>query len=577
MSEKTVEGEEEPKGKPARPNVRVRSITFNDGQTLTLEKSEIVVFVGPNNSGKSLALRELYGSLERGSQFDLRVFEEVAWDFDEDLPSVRRWTNSLRVMTNGNLYVPGAGVHGKGAVPAHWENRRSHGIAALAPAFAVLLNTDARLSAAQQVPSIDLIANAPEFPLQVLYDDEELEAKLDHIYARAFGSHLLVNRFAGQSIYLHVGTPPIVGPGEDRLSKSYRERLGKLPLVQGQGDGIRAFVGILLNALVADRDALFIDEPEAFLHPPQAAMLGRILASETPADRQLFISTHSTDFLRGLLEEADTRVRVVRITRDGDTNRIAELSPRSVSEVWSDPLLRYSKVLDGLFHDGVVVCEGDADCRFYSAMIEAVNKGQPRPDLWFVYGAGKSRIAAIIRALGAIKVPIRVVADFDILNNEQPLRQVFEGLGGAWNAIQQDWNIVTKAVVQKRPQLNKSDAERAVQGLLAANKEDVLSDETLTKLRGVLRSASAWAEAKKTGRRFIPTGDATQAYIRLDAALKSVGLHVVGVGEVEGFCPSVGGHGPQWVIDVLGGHDAATAPELAEARDFARELATGWR
>lgn len=41
------------------PSLSFESITFSDGQTLNFDSDEIIVFVGPNNAGKSAALREL--------------------------------------------------------------------------------------------------------------------------------------------------------------------------------------------------------------------------------------------------------------------------------------------------------------------------------------------------------------------------------------------------------------------------------------------------------------------------------------------------------------------------------------
>jgi hypothetical protein len=46
--------------------------------------------------------------------------------------------------------------------------------------------------------------------------------------------------------------------------------------------------------------------------------------------------------------------------------------------------------------------------------------------------------------------------------------------------------------------------------------------------------------------------------------LRAAGLHVVEVGELEGFVRTVGGHGPRWVNEVLK-RDLASDPEL-EAR-----------
>ena len=51
-----------PKLPPAtstRPTVTFETITFSDGKTLDLLEDDVIVFVGPNNAGKSLALREL--------------------------------------------------------------------------------------------------------------------------------------------------------------------------------------------------------------------------------------------------------------------------------------------------------------------------------------------------------------------------------------------------------------------------------------------------------------------------------------------------------------------------------------
>ena len=44
------------------------------------------------------------------------------------------------------------------------------------------------------------------------------------------------------------------------------------------------------------------------------------------------------------------------------------------------------------------------------------------------------------------------------------------------------------------------------------------------------------------------------------------------VGEMEGFCKSIGGHGPRWVQEVLENRDLADDPELETARRFVHEI-----
>ena len=51
-----------------------------------------------------------------------------------------------------------------------------------------------------------------------------------------------------------------------------------------------------------------------------------------------------------------------------------------------------------------------------------------------------------------------------------------------------------------------------------------------------------------------------------------MGLWIVPVGEMEGFCRSVGGHGPGWVQELLNKRDLANDLELLGAREFVSEI-----
>lgn len=73
----------------------------------------------------------------------------------------------------------------------------------------------------------------------------------------------------------------------------------------------------------------------------------------------------------------------------------------------------------------VVVCEADADCRFFAAVRDGLSldpAATRRSDLMFTHCGGKARLAVVIRALREVGVPVKAIADFDILSDEQPLR-----------------------------------------------------------------------------------------------------------------------------------------------------------
>jgi len=90
-----------------------------------------------------------------------------------------------------------------------------------------------------------------------------------------------------------------------------------------------------------------------------------------------------------------------------------------------------------------IVCEGDADCRFYSAIADAIEPQQKdRRDTLFAWTNGKHRLPTVVAALHGLNVPTRVVVDFDIFEEEQPLAKLVGNLDGDWSSIRADWEFI---------------------------------------------------------------------------------------------------------------------------------------
>ncbi|MEM8967533.1 MAG: AAA family ATPase [Bacteroidota bacterium] len=347
----------------------------------------------------------------------------------------------------------------------------------------------------------------------------------------------------------------------------------KLDLLHEQGDGMRSFVGVLLNAFISNHSVLFIDEPEAFLHPPQARLLGKMLAKDLPSARQLFLATHSGDFLKGLLDANIDKLKIIRIQREGSINRVSLLTSSDVNSIWGDSLLRHSNVLDGLFHSKVIICESDSDCRFFSAVLSSQfdNTDSVAPDILFIHCGGKHRIPTAIKALKRLNVPIKVVSDFDVLNDTNPLKEIFEDLGGVWADIENDWKLVKREIEQKRPEFLTDDIKKDIERVFSETTERIFPKEKINEIKRTLRKASAWSEAKEVGKSYIPSGNATIAFERMQGKLRETGFLVLEVGELESFVRSVGNHGPKWVSEVLT-KDLNTNPELESARQFVKQF-----
>lgn len=556
-------------------NFWISEITFSDDNTLYFEKDDIIVFVGPNNAGKSATLKEAASMLKSKRNIG-KVIKDITIEkegeesdlFEKlDAVSIKRYDNPKQTLYSG---------YGYSVFESNIKNNFSsfaQGIGELSSLFVNTLNTEQRLLSANPPHNIKLTKEAVQHPIHFLQKDDELEKRFSDYFKQAFGTDLIVHRCAGNEVPLYVGEKPIPNEGEDRVSVKYLNELEKRDLLHEQGDGMRSFVGVLLNAFVSEHSILFIDEPVAFLHPPQARLLGKMLAKDLPSSRQLFLATHSEDFLKGLLDANVSKLKIVRIQRDNFINKVSNLTSDDIENIWNDSLLRHSNVLNGLFHTKVVICESDSDCRFYNAILSAQYDGKHSiaPDILFIHCGGKHRIPTVVKALKKLNVDIRVVADFDVLNDRNPLKSIFEELQGYWSEIENDWNLIKREIEQKRPELLAEDIKNNVNEILNNNSQKILSKQNINKIQKLLRKASAWSEAKAIGKAFIPNGNASQAFDRLQNKLQEIGLFILEIGEVESFVKSVGNHGPKWVNEVLL-KDLKKDPELEEARQFVNKL-----
>ena len=545
-------------------NIYVDEISFNDGSSLTLGHSDIVVFTGANNSGKSQVLRDIKSYFVKKEATRIVASDIKSW-FGGD---IQKLTNKC-VNKNGYYYLQDIHIGRKEYLVNQWNNKNLSSIHSL---FINYLSTEDRLNKANPVNSFNTLLEVPKHPIQQLYIDDEQEQNLSNLFHQAFGTEIIVNRGAGSQIPIHMGSKPTIEEGEDRVSRSYLQKLGQLPLIQSQGDGMRSFTGILLDAFTSDYDITLIDEPEAFLHPPQARLLGKMLAKNTPKERQIFISTHSEDFLKGLLDANNENVKIIRINRDGNINYISVLNNDDIKNLWQDPILRYSNILSGLFHSKVVVCESDTDCRFYQAILSAIKDGDSiSPDILFTHCGGKQRLKTVIKALKSLNVKTVAVTDIDVLNDKNTFQEIIEASGEVWGNVETRWKIITEYVKSQRAQLDTEEVKSEIDAIFETFNEPQLTVEITNKIKKVIKQSSAWSKVKETGKTFF-SGDAYKAFGSLYDICKRHGILIVPVGELECFYKPDANHGTKWVNNVLVSVDIKNDAELDSARNFVREM-----
>ncbi len=174
----------------------------------------------------------------------------------------------------------------------------------------------------------------------------------------------------------------------------------------------------------------------------------------------------------------------------------------------------------------------------------------------------------VVGSLRNLSVPVSAICDFDILNSEQTLARLVESLGQEFQSVRRDWQLVQASIASKKPELQTEEVAREIKSVLDSTTEQFFPKNAAREIQKILRRSSPWSTAKSVGKSFVPSGDPTQACDRLFESFSKRGLFVVEVGEIEGWCRSVGSHGPKWTNEVLQ-KDLLEDPELEPARAFA--------
>jgi hypothetical protein len=280
--------------------------------------------------------------------------------------------------------------------------------------------------------------------------------------------------------------------------------------------------------------------------------------------------------LKGLLDADSDNVKIVRINREGNINKIKVLDNEGVKNLWKDSILRYSNILSGLFHSKVVICESDTDCRFYQAMLDALYEGKDlvSPDVLFTHCGGKDRFKAVIPALKALNVKTVVVPDFDVLNNEGTFKTICEMMDIEWDAVKGEWKSVFEYVKGQRAQLDTEEAKKEIKAILDSITTPQLSEINIDSIKDKLKASTAWSKVKQVGMTFF-SGQPYKDLNGLMSICKEKGLFIVPVGELEYFyrpLASNSTHGTKWVNGVME-KDLVNDKNLEEARKFVKDIA----
>ncbi|MEG4577630.1 hypothetical protein QUA56_33940 [Microcoleus sp. N3A4] len=163
----------------------ISEIEFNDGTQIKLKANEIVVFVGPNNAGKSATLKESLSLLKSkvNGKKNAKVLKDLTICKEGDEANFKFFLESISTKKDQgnpephlqgfgfNIYSPNIG--------SFWTNS-DNGLGELTAVFANMLGTEDRLKAANPAPNIKLITEAIQHPIHFLQKNDNLESKFSN-------------------------------------------------------------------------------------------------------------------------------------------------------------------------------------------------------------------------------------------------------------------------------------------------------------------------------------------------------------------------------------------------------------
>lgn len=518
--------------------IKFRAGAGPDRPPLETAPGTVFIFVGPNNSGKSLALREIenwcFGldtarkvvdSLEVDFPDDPLVAENLARQFESSPPQSRG-------LTPGTFWM-GQHTFRQDQPFRYFEIRvdqlkqatvqKDQNIlrAWLSAFYAVHLDGRTRFLLADPKPTGDLQL-APQNHLWALFKNDAGRERVRKLTEDAFGLHFVIDPTGMQVFKIRMSSrAPATKNEEQALDESARRFHAQAQLISELSDGVQAFVGLVSALLSLPHKIILIDEPDAFLHPPLARRLGKNLAMiARERGASLVVATHSSEFLVGCIEVVpDTTI--VRLTYDIGVATARVLSPAEIAEMTRDPLLRSTGVLSALFHKGAVVTESDSDRAFYDEMnrrLQFENRGIR--DALFLNAQNRQTIHRLVRPLRRIGIAAAAIVDLDVLEEN---KTNWEGLLDACHVP-----------ATLKPNL---EVERAYLSSVFSAVATPIQDARPIKSKGInalTREDKARAEA-------------------LLPQLSKYGLFLVPGGELESWLSHLGvkDHGSDWFVNVF--------------------------
>jgi ABC-type cobalamin/Fe3+-siderophores transport system ATPase subunit len=528
---------------------------------LEVNISPITIFVGPNNSGKSIILREIeeYCTKPSGSiqiivdniEFSPLTETYVVSEIEKiKLPG--KPTNpdevSVTALTSSSGNSSKRGINLKYLLEEVRTPTPQRGWQKLFLALYTLrLDGKNRLTLLTEQDAGDMQEH-PKSYLSKLFRDNQSRVELRKVIFDAIGKYFVIDPTKMGKLRVRLSETKPENEQEERGwdSTSVKFHSKALP-IDDASDGVKAFCGVITAISAGGPKILLIDEPEAFLHPGLSSRLGKEIGkSLLNSEKRCFASTHSANFLMGCVQSG-TPLSIIRLTYKAGVPTARTLPQEKVLHLMRHPLLRSTGILNGLFYESVIVCEADSDRAFYQEINErllAAGDLRGIQNCLFINAQNKQTVWDIVKPLRELGIPTVGIVDIDVVKEGGTVFSKL--LEGAYVPAMSHTPLQgTRSAIKLKFDQSGKDMKRegGVDVLVPADKE------------------------------------ASNNFFQ---QLDEYGVFVLRRGELESWLKSLGatGHGPAWLIAIfqlMGENPTATnyiKPTAGDVWDFIGSIKT---
>lgn len=411
--------------------MKVSKIKVN-GQDINL--GQLVIIVGPNRSGKTKLIDDLYAKLvaQGGHQYLWNDIEVAVESSDADY---KLWRDNLRIFLSDKnrdtyQYACPYSSNSKRLEVDQYELIKSEdnkikdyiNESTLANELTHFLDVNLRtnVNGEESVPGPDQEGNSPS-PLNLLYKNPDLLRKLNGIVKKIIYKKIFLANHNYPNLEMYLLDIDEEEPKKTSIHFTHQDseklrnwkRVNKVVNLSRESHGIRALLKILLTYILPTNKILVLDEPEVHLYPYAKRNLGKALAGlANNNDKQIICVTHDSSLLEGVFSVANG-ITIIKAVRKKNLFRLKNITFSENERLRANQ--RQKDFLNIPFWDFTIIVEGTNDKVIYEFALDKIYKDE-KIEYGVVNNHGCDTVNSPEWVAKKFESPYLIILDFDVLN-----------------------------------------------------------------------------------------------------------------------------------------------------------------